>query len=165
MKRDNLQRPTVLVVDSDPAMRQLLRLGLEVDGARVLESSSPDHARELLSAKGGAALVCGVVVAGDLPDSGAARVHDEVDRLLPDIPVVTTVAPDGGALTGLEDRSPHVVRGDLEAVISALRLPVELREATRPRAADLLEDDAEAVAEAWRELCRWDPLLGPDADP
>jgi diguanylate cyclase (GGDEF)-like protein len=165
MSRENVQRPTVLVVDSDPAMRRLLRLGLEVDGARVLESSSPAQARELLSAKGGADLVCGVVVAADLPRHGAAAVHDEVDRLLPDVPVVTTVAPDDGVVTGLEERSPHVLRGDVEAVITALRLPSELREATRPVAADLLENEADSLAEAWRELCHWDPLLGPEADP
>lgn len=166
MMRERGQRPTVLVVDPDPAMRRLLRLGLEVDGARVIESSSPEHARELLADGSGAAVVCGVVVAADLPDGGARSLHDEVERLLPDVPVVVTcVEEEDGQSARCDDGAVHVVRGDVEAVIVALDLPPELRDARRFVAVDILEEEADQLAEAWRELCRWDPLLGPEADP
>lgn len=167
MIRERGQRPTVLVVDPDPAMRRLLRLGLEVDGARVIESTSPDHARELLADRGGAATVCGVVVAGDLPDRGAELLHEEVERLLPDVPVVVTFVDDDGdpPPPQTDDGALHVVRGDVEAVIGALHLPAELRASRRLAVIEFLEDEADELADAWRELCRWDPLLGPEADP
>lgn len=141
-------RPTVLVVDPDPGMRRLLRLGLEVDGARVLESGSAEQARELLA--GGA--IAGVVVAADLQEG--------LQALLRDLPVVVTAPSDEGP----SGNSSHVVRGDVDAVLSALRLP-EVPEDRPPAAAELVEAEAPALAQAWQELCRWDPLLGPDSVP
>ena len=161
MTSDTSVRPTVLVVDPDPAMRRLLRLGLEVDGARVLESSSPEQARRLLADEQGARTVYGVVVAGDLPEGGAAAVCDDVDRLLTDVPVVVTLGLDEGVVTTGE----HVVQGDVEAVITALHLPAEVAEPHVPAAVELLEADVAGVVAAWQELCRWDPLLGPDVEP
>ena len=156
MSSDIVTRPTVLVVDSDPAMRRLLRLGLEVDGARVLESSSPEQARRLLADEQGARTVYGVVVAAE-----ASSLCEEVRRLLPDIPVIVTVALDEESTSVGE----HVVRGDLEAVITALHLPTEIAEPTVPAAVEVIRNDAARLAAAWRELCLWDPLLGPDVEP
>jgi diguanylate cyclase (GGDEF)-like protein len=161
MTSDFSARPTVLVVDPDPAMRRLLRLGLEVDGARVLESSSAEQARRLLADEQGARTVYGVVVAGDLPEGGAATVCNDVDRLLPDVPVVVTMGADEDVTT----RGARVVEGDVEAVITALHLPAEVAEPVVPAAVELLEGDVTGVVAAWLELCQWDPLLGPDVEP
>ena len=41
-------RPTVLVVDDEPALRLLCRVNLELEGHRVLEAATVEVARELL---------------------------------------------------------------------------------------------------------------------
>lgn len=129
-------RPVVLVVDPDPAMRRLLRLGLEVDGARVLESASAEQAHELLSA----ADIAGVVAVDELAD--------ELRNARPDVPVVVTSSE---------------VRGDVQAVLDALRLPSAERPV--PTAVELVVGEAGELAQRWREFCHWDPLLPPDASP
>lgn len=142
-------QPTVLVVDADPTMRRLLRLGLEIDGARVIESGSAEQVEEMLVDGG----IAGVVVTADLRDSLRA--------LPPDVPVVVTTPPD----EDVGKASAHVVRGDVDAVLSALHLPAPASEARPLAAVDLVAEEAPALARAWEELCQWDPLLGPDAAP
>jgi len=38
-------------------------------------------------------------------------------------------------------------------------------EPSRLTIVDLLRDDADGIAEEWRELCRWDPMLPPQSNP
>src|SRR3954469_14269737 len=39
------------------------------------------------------------------------------------------------------------------------------REPGRRKIVDLLREDADGIAEEWRELCRWDPMLPPQSNP
>jgi diguanylate cyclase (GGDEF)-like protein len=146
-------QPTVLVVEPDPSVRRLLRLGLEIDGARVLETGSVAHACELLAH----GPVAGVVV--------AAHLRDGLPAVLPDVAVVVTSLPEEESVAADHSGAPTVVRGDVDAVLSALDLPLEGPMGRPLTAVHLLDDEAEAVAGEWQELCQWDPLLGPDAGP
>ena len=147
-------QPTVLLVDADATMRRLLRLGLEVDGARVIESTSVEHAQALLADRQGASF-SGVVVASEL--------CEELEATFPGMSFVVTVPFDEEPM----DRpgSPHVVRGDVDAVLTALHLPPVVDEGRTLVAVELLAEEAVDLARQWQELCRWDPLLGPDATP
>jgi diguanylate cyclase (GGDEF)-like protein len=136
-----MSRPIVLVVEPDPVARRLLRLGLEVDGALVVESSSAEHAAGLLANGLAGGDVAGVVV--------DEQVVDGLRHALPDVPVVVTSAE--GA-------------SDMEAVLQALHLPHGEEEQV-PAAVALVLGEAVALAQQWRELCRWDPMLAPEASP
>jgi CheY-like chemotaxis protein len=163
-------RPVILLVDPDPALRRLLRLGLELDGARVLESGSVEQAIELLADPLAAAQIAGVIVACDLPDAPGGEAVDRLRRFLPGNPPILTAVDmaadgDGDGNGNGSPPSPHVVRGDVQAVLDALHLPTDVPERRRLVAVDVLSEEADVLAQRWRELCRWDPLLPPDASP
>jgi diguanylate cyclase (GGDEF)-like protein len=138
-----MSRPVVLVVEPDPAIRRLFRVGLEVDGARVLESASAAQAHELLSDRLAAAEVTGVIALDE--------VVDDLRGALPDVPVVVT--------------SSEVRCEDVQDVIGALRLPEGSSDDEMSEAVSIVMGEAVDLAQRWRELCRWDPLLPPEATP
>ncbi|HEV7887123.1 MAG TPA: hypothetical protein VGO92_06155, partial [Acidimicrobiales bacterium] len=124
---------------TDPAVRRVVRLGLELDGAIVVEGDSVDEARD--RALSGRYEVRGVVV-----DAGVGA---EEARLLWPSARLVVLDEDAGSL------DPDTLGRRLD-----LRLP------PRPTAvldvAHVLREEVAQLAEAWRELCRWDPMLPPD---
>jgi diguanylate cyclase (GGDEF)-like protein len=155
-------RPRVLVVDPEPEMRRLVRLGLEVDGALVLEAASLeqagrvlDHNRDHVHAR-----VEGVVFSDDLLTDTGVLLARKLEERCPTASVVVL------SQSGLSDApvGAAVERGDLPGLLRALAL-TRLDPADRLAAGGLLREGAEEIAADWQLLCRWDPLLPPDNDP
>jgi diguanylate cyclase (GGDEF)-like protein len=154
------QHPVVLVVDDDPGARRLVRLGLELEGATVVEAGSVAQARSALSPA-----VRGVVLDRELPDGDGLELVAAVGEVCPDARIVvnSTIA---------DGREPAVVskvdKGDLPEIVRHLDL-VALEGGGRGDdhlvVVDLVRAEAGAVADEWVELCRWDPLLPPDSAP
>lgn len=148
-------RPHVLVVDADPAMRRMVRLGLELDGAAVVEAASLADARAHLAS---GRRWAGVVLDPELPD-GDPR------SLIPDaagVPVVVFCLPDETA--GGDPDVDCVDKADLPALLRALALSPRSEE-RRLAVVELLLAESDEVEADWRELCRWDPMLPPDSQP
>lgn len=149
-------RPTVLVVDDDPAMRRLLRTGLELEHLCVLEAASLAQTRAMLGES-----VDGLVLDRQLPDGDGLGLLPELRERWPHLRVVVHSAlpePTAGA-PGLH----AVAKGDIEAIVGSLGLTVH-QESPSP-AAQVTRERAEEVKRRWRELCEWDPALPPDAEP
>ncbi|HEX4978867.1 MAG TPA: response regulator [Acidimicrobiales bacterium] len=149
----------VLVVDDDDRARRLVRMGLELEGAAVIEAESLQRARSVLHAG-----ITGVVLDRQLPDGDGLDLLAAIRDLAPAaVVVIHSTLHDG--------REPswaaRVDKGDLPAIVDALDLDALDRPAPpRPLAVvDLVRAEAEEVARDWEELCRWDPLLPPDTSP
>jgi diguanylate cyclase (GGDEF)-like protein len=121
-----------------------MRLGLELDGAVVVEGDSVDEARD--RAQSGRHEVRGVVV-----DLTTPHKLEDVRRFWPEALVVV-----------LDDRT-----GIVDPISLGRRL--DLRPPARTSgvlsAARVLREEADELVEAWRELCRWDPMLPPESEP
>src|SRR5439155_15609747 len=136
------RRPVILVVDADGRARQAMRAGLENAGVDVVEAASAAEAEAVLGEE-----TSGVVLDPRLPDADGLTFAGEVRRRLPGIRVV---------LYG-----PG--KDDAVAVAAALGLAPE--PGRHLAVVELLRGEVGALAEDWRELCRWDPLLPPDSQP
>ena len=152
--------PVVLVVDDDPGARRLVRLGLELEGATVVEAGSVAQARRALSPA-----IRGVVLDRELPDGDGLDLIAAVGDMCPDARIVVNSTVSDG-------REPSAVskvdKGDLPEIVRHLDLvALEAESTAEPRLAvvDLVRAEAAAVADEWVELCRWDPLLPPDSVP
>ena len=152
-------RPSVLAVAADDGVRQFLRTGLEVDGASVLEAASIADVRRLTSKRSGALMVQGVVIDPVLPDGDGLALLADVERVCPGARVVVLSSRDEPAPT-----LATVQPGDLAALADALALPGA---GLPPRsvASDMVQAEVEELAEAWKQLCRWDPMLPADNEP
>jgi len=152
-------RPGVLVVVANDGVRQLVRMGLEVDGASVVEAASLADARSLTAQLPGSLSLQGVVIDPTLPDGDGLALLPDVERACPAARVVFLSSPD--------EPVPSVVTvrpGDLAGLADALALPATALP-SEPAAADIIRSDASEVADAWRQLCRWDPMLPADSEP
>lgn len=145
--RSTRRGPTVVLVGNDPAVRRVVRLGLELDGAVVVEGDSVDQARD--RADSGRYEVRGVVI--DLVSVEGPLIVEEARRSWPRARMVVLDEGDGVL-------DPDTLGRRLD-----LRLPRKGPGVLA--AAQVLRDEAEGLAESWRELCRWDPMLPPDTDP
>lgn len=156
-------RPAILVVDPDPGLRQLVRVGLELDGAHVLEASTVQRACDLLTTGYGAAGAVGGVVVGDVLSGEECRqLEDGVHRHAPG--AVIAVLFDEGVEPRALPGTP-VRRTDIASLSAVFGLPAEDRVAILLAASDLLASEADEVAADWAELCRWDPMSPPDTEP
>lgn len=153
-------RPRVMVVDPEPEMRRLVRVGLEVDGAMVVEASSLEQACRVLDHRRGQPRVEGLVVSDDLLRGEGVLLARQLEQRCPDASVVV-LSESGlsGAPVG-----ECVERGDLPGLLRALALNGP-DESDRLEASKVLAAAAAEVADEWQLLCRWDPLLPPDNDP
>lgn len=107
-------RPTVLVVDDDPAVGRMVRLSIEIDGAAVLSAESLAAARELLSPD-----LHGIVLDRRLPDGDGLELLPEIERACPDVPVVVY----SGLDDGLEPPTvTRVAKTDMVSLFDALGL-------------------------------------------
>jgi diguanylate cyclase (GGDEF)-like protein len=150
-------RPRVLVVDDNDRARALVRLGLELEGLDVTEAASVEEGRRLLDAA-----FDGVVLDRQLPDGdGLSLVPDIRQRgYAGRVVIYSTLDADGEP-----DDVTHVDKGDLPGVVAALGLSTDAPDAPPMVAAGLVRDQAQSLAEDWRELCAWDPELPPESDP
>ena len=151
--------PPVLVVDDDEAARRLVRMGLELEGMAVIEAESVARARSVLHAG-----VQGVVLDRQLPDGDGLDLLADIGVTCPDANVVIhSTITDGREPTWAE----KVDKGDLPSIVRALALTTASGDGrAHPLAVvDLVRAEADQVAHDWEELCRWDPLLPPDALP
>jgi diguanylate cyclase (GGDEF)-like protein len=142
--RSTRRTPTVVLVGADRTVRRVVRLGLELDGAVVVEGDSVPEARD--RAVSGRHEVRGVVVDVDAGEDAV----DEVRRSWPDARVIV-----------LDDYAG----ANPDTLGQRLNLGMAQRPPVVQRVAHLLQEEAVDLAEAWRELCRWDPMLPPDSVP
>lgn len=150
--------PVILVVDDDESARRLVRMGLELEGAAVVEADTLARARNYLNRR-----MRGVVLDRELPDGDGLELLADIGATCPDVPVVVNSTLD-------DRREPtwvvKVDKGDLPEIVRGLDLAGTVERGDEELAViDLVRNEAEAVVGEWRELCRWDPLLPPDSDP
>src|SRR4051794_34653657 len=101
----------VLVVDDDVRVRSMVRLALELDGARVVEAPSLVRARLLLAPD-----VVGVVLDRQLPDGDGLDLLPDIGRFSPDARVVVCSAlKDGREPVGLA----RVDKSDVTGLLAA----------------------------------------------
>src|SRR5688572_9409835 len=75
--------PVVLVVDDDPGARRLVRLGLELEGATVVEAGSVAQVRGALSPD-----VSGIVLDRELPDGDGLELVPDAGSVCPSARIV-----------------------------------------------------------------------------
>lgn len=148
MAINELDRPRVLVVEADASVRRLVAIELELDGAEVVAADSLARALEVLRSTTVSAIVMGDVGA-------SAREAQEV----------AAEAGDGVTVVSLIDSSELVMLLDDRKLSLAARLSLPAPPHETLAASALMAAEVEAVAQAWSELCRWDPMLPPEAQP
>jgi diguanylate cyclase (GGDEF)-like protein len=150
--------PKVLVVDDDPSIGRLVRIGLETEGYHVVLAASVSAARRSLDES-----FVAVVLDRQLPDGdGLGLVSDIRDRA-PGAAIVvhSTLEADGREPLG----APVVAKGDVGAIIDALGGGGR-KESDRPLAiVELIDQERAGLVDDWQELCHWDPMLPPDSIP
>jgi diguanylate cyclase (GGDEF)-like protein len=142
--------PTVVLVGADPAVRRVVRLGLELDGAVVVEGESVSEAYDRAATAGHE--VRGVVVDVGVQEQGAC------DALV----AQARQSWPRARLIVLDD---HVSAVDPDTLGRRLDLRMPRRGPAVLRASTLMWDEAAELASSWRELCRWDPILPVECDP
>lgn len=143
--------PTVVLVGADPVVRRVVRLGLELDGAVVVEGESVSEALDRV-------MTAGHEVRGVVVDVGVQDRAGQGDALVQQARLSWPRA----RLVVLDDHVTNVDPDDLERQLG-LRMP--RRGPAVLRASSLLWDEAGELAASWRELCRWDPILPVEANP
>lgn len=103
---------TVLLVDDEPALREVLRLGLAAKGYRVLEAANGLEALDVLEARGHEVqlLVTDIV----MPSMNGVQLAEEVERRLPGLPVLL--------ITGYSDQAPEREGRPLPLLVKPFRI-------------------------------------------
>lgn len=149
--------PVVLVVDDDESARRLVRLGLELEGATVLDADSLDRARALIDTR-----LAAVVLDRELPDGDGLLLLPDLYRVVPDVRVVIhSTKEDGHEPASI----PRVDKGDVEHIVALLDLGTAPARDPQLAIVDLVRHEAGEIVMQWTELCRWDPILPPDSLP
>ena len=143
--------PFVLLVEDDRSLRMLVRQGLELEGARVIEAETLAQARALLDEP-----FEGVVLDRNLPDGRGEDLLPDLLAVLPPSRIIVH-STDGG-LEGF----PEAPKGDVGAIAARLQLDAG---AGRQTAAVRAQATLGRLHREWIDLCRWDPALAPDARP
>lgn len=146
--------PVVIVVDADPSFRHLIRVGMEVAGVVVEEAATAEEVAAAIGVRAPYGLIVGEVAEGQ---SWLGSLLDE----RPELVCVRMVSGDERRAA----RAGHARRGDIDAILSGLRLPTRPAGATPAVAAAALQAAAGEAVAMWRELCRWDPMVPPDTQP
>ena len=150
--------PRVLIVDDDDAVRGVVAMSLELEGIDVVQARCISHAEPIL-AQGG---IDGVILDRQLPDGDGLDLLPAIQALDPCPSVVIhSTLDDGSEPLGLA----RVAKGDVDSIVAALAVGVSQPLARQLAVIDLVRREAADVVEEWRELCHWDPLLPPDANP
>jgi CheY-like chemotaxis protein len=150
--------PRVLIVDDDDAVRGVVAMTLEFEGIDVVQARCVEHARPII-AQGG---IDGVILDRQLPDGDGLDLLPAITDLEPcPTVVIHSTLEDGSEPEGLA----RVAKGDVDAIVAALTVGHSQPLARQLAVIDLVRREAGDVIEEWRELCRWDPMLPPDANP
>jgi diguanylate cyclase (GGDEF)-like protein len=153
----------ILVVEADAAVRRQARISLEVDGAFVLEAGSLAQARHQAFAKGFSVDgFDGIVIDRHLPDGDGLDLVAEMRSHWPDARLIVLT---NGETDGVPSSIDRVDRSDVDGLVAALSVSVDLRTPKHLAIVDLLRSEHESIANDWKELCRWDPMLPPDSEP
>jgi DNA-binding response OmpR family regulator len=115
--------PNILVIDDEPGMRSMVRLGLEAEGHRVSEAA--DGPSGLASAVSGDFDL--VILDLGLPMLAGESVLEQVVRVRPDLPVIVVTAKDG-----VDDRVGALDRGAQDYLVKPFAL-AELQARVRRR--------------------------------
>lgn len=154
----------ILVVDADSSMRRKARLGLEIDGAFVLEAGSIAQARHQAFSQGFSIDgFDGIVIDPHLPDGDGLDLVPEMRAHWPSARMV--VLADESKRATFPASLASVPKGDISSLVGALSGPVDIRVKRTLAVVDLLRNEQEELAADWAELCRWDPMLPPDSQP
>lgn len=152
-----LEAPVVLVVDDNESARRLVRMGLELEGAVVVEADTLTRARQFLNAR-----MTGIVLDRELPDGDGLELLADIGAACPEATVVVNSTLEDG-------REPawvvKVDKGDVPAIVQGLALVPTVPTAEQLAVVDLVRAESDAVVAEWEELCTWDPLLPPDSRP
>lgn len=143
-------RPLVLVIERDVSVRRLAAIELELHGAEVVGAESLERARLALESTPRLA----AAVVGEIDGVEPEAICELIRQLSPGVPITELGGhPDGQTALGHE--------------IQALSETLDLGHAPQDglAASGLLAAEVDEVSDAWRELCRWDPMLPPDAEP
>lgn len=140
-------RPLVLVVESDESTRRLIAIGFELEGAQVIAADSRERVRVSLAS--GPHVDAAVI--GSVPDATTA----EIRSMVRDIDVDTRLAE--------LDENVELTAETIARIARALGLPGA--DDVTVEASNLMAQRVDELAASWRELCHWDPMLPPDAEP
>src|SRR5438445_373810 len=133
--------PVVLVVEDDEAVRGLLRLALELEGAAVLEATSVSQARDELCS-----VIDAVVLDRRLPDGDGLELVPTIRRECPQARIVVSSAFDDDR--GQWPTLPRVEKGDVGALVDALGIGAPRTPPLRLAAVGLMRDEADPPAGA-----------------
>jgi two-component system, OmpR family, response regulator len=114
---------TILVVDDDVALRLLCRVNLELEGHRVLEAATSEHARELL----GSEAVDVVLLDLHLGLENGLDLVEEIRRADAAVALLTgtpEIPPETRARVDAVLPKPFAIDGLLDAVRGLVRLPL-----------------------------------------
>ena len=150
--------PRVLIVDDDDTVRGVVAMTLEFEGIDVLQARCVEHARPIISQGG----IDGVILDRQLPDGDGLDLLPAINDLEPSPTVVIhSTLDDSMQPEGLV----RVAKGDVDAIVAALAVGASQPLARQLAVIDLVRREAGNVVQEWRELCRWDPMLPPSANP
>ncbi len=106
-------KPKVLIVDDDPATRDMLRLGLEDESYEVFEASSGKQVMELLNAHRPMLVILDIL----MEEQEGIETLREIRRFYPTMPIIM-ISTDGFYLTLAERMGANAV----------LEKPIDLRQ-------------------------------------
>jgi GGDEF domain-containing protein/ActR/RegA family two-component response regulator len=145
--------PRILVIEDDAGIRRLVRTGLELEGFAVIEAATLAQARSVQTER-----VAGVVLDRQLPDGDGLDIYDEL-RERYDGTVVVMHSADA-----VPASYAQVAKGDVSALVEAFHFLVQPTMVVEGAPA-VARAAAGQIADAWAELCLWDPELPPDSRP
>ena len=150
--------PRVLIVDDDDAVRGVVAMTLELEGIDVVQARCVDHARPIIALGD----IDGVILDRQLPDGDGLDLLPAIQELRPcPTVVIHSTLEDGREPAGLA----RAAKGDVDAIVAALAVGASQPLARRLAVVDLVRRESSDLIAEWRELCRWDPMLPPDASP
>lgn len=150
--------PRVLIIDDDDAIRGVVAMTLELEGIEVVQASCVAHARPIIRQ----GEIDGVILDRQLPDGDGLELLPAINDLQPrPMVVVHSTLDDGKEPEGMA----RVEKGDVDAIVAALAVGTSQPLARQLAVIDLVRREATDLVNEWRELCQWDPMLPPEANP
>jgi diguanylate cyclase (GGDEF)-like protein len=144
-------RVEVLLVETEPSTRSLVRHGLALEGVETISAESRSQARVVIDEPFEAVLIDSDLLVGE----GCSLVEELLERL-PHSRIILH------GLRGSYPGLPAVDKCDVEAILKLLDLD---RNKEMASAAVTARQALGRVHRHWVELCRWDPMLPPGTRP
>jgi diguanylate cyclase (GGDEF)-like protein len=146
-----IDRVEVLLVETEPSTRSLVRHGLALEGVETISAESRSQARVVIDEPFEA-----VLLDSDLLDGEGCSLVEELLERLPHSRIILH------GLRGSYPGLPAVDKCDVEAILKLLDLN---RNEEMASAAVTARQALGRVHRHWVELCRWDPMLPPGTRP